>query len=444
MKKTLLSILFLGLIAVVAVTPYLFGMEAERIFEQQMTQLNSSRKISVADRRFRRGWFSSVAETTFAVRQRGIKAVAEHSIEHGPFPISDPLKYLFSLKPLQALIVSTLVLPDISASGEDISVGTLTTVINIDSTTDTSIDIPASNAQLADAATVAWDRIGGTVSFEPDRASWQGALDIGDIDWAQSESSVSLGHSKLKFLTFPGQTGLAMGQSSLVAESLKVRIPDSEHLFEFSSLELDSTATEQEQNVEYGLAGGFASALLPEMELSGARWHFSAHDLDRDTLTELNNMSVDSAVPLNKLLSLVSKRSAGLDSGMTLQTDSGPLAATVRIRLAGKAGTSNPLALIGALDGEMALDMPAAVTEMAARAAVERELSDPGSGGGDPPATGADESQFMANAVSARIQAWVDANLLTREGDRYRLHASVKDGSVSLNGEPVNILSLLR
>ena len=34
--------------------------------------------------------------------------------------------------------------------------------------------------------------------------------------------------------------------------------------------------------------------------------------------------------------------------------------------------------------------------------------------------------------------------LLTRNGDRYRFHASLGNGELSVNGEPFNILSLLR
>ena len=442
MKRLLLSILLLGLIAVAAVTPYLFGMEAERIFGQQMSLIDSSNKISVYDSRFRRGWFSSAAETTLAIRGRDISVIAEHTIEHGPFPISNPLGYLASLRPLQALVNSSLTLPGIGAAGDDLPLGTLTTTINIDGTTDTIVDIPAADAQLAEAATVAWKSVQGTIEFEPAGAAWQGAIEIGGFDWAQHESSVSLGKSGLAFHTFPGRTGLAMGQSKLTTDTLTARIPDSDHRFESSNVIIDSTATEQGQSVEYKFSGGFSSAQLPDLELSDANWHFSAQDLDLDTLTELNNLSVDSAVPLNKLLALVSKRSAGVDSGLTMQTESGPFAATARLRLTGSGSTSNPLALIGALDGDIVLEIPAAIAEIAARAAVERELPDPVTGSSDQPQQ--DNARFMADAVAARIQSWLDGNLLTRTGDGYRFNASVRGGSFSINGKPFNLLSLLR
>jgi len=444
MKRLLLSILLLGLIAVAAVTPYLFGMEAERIFGQQMSLIDSSNKISVVDSRFQRGWFSSAAETTLTLRGRDISVIAEHSIEHGPFPISNPLGYLASLRPLQALINTALTLPGIRASGKDQPLGTLITTINIDGTTETLVDIPAADAQLAEAATVAWESIHGTIEFEPADASWQGVIEMGGFDWAQRESSVNLGESKLTFRTFPGRTGLAMGQSTLTTDTLTARMPDSDHRFESSNVTIDSTATEQGRTVEYKLAGSFSSALLPDLELSDAIWHFSAQNLDLDTLTELNKLGVDSAVPLNKMLTLVSKRSAGMDSGLTMQTESGPFAATARLRLTGSGNTSNPLALIGALDGDIVLDFPAAIAEMAARVAVERELPDRVNGSPEQPNPPQDNARFMADAVSARIQSWLDGNLLTRVGDGYRFNASVRGGSFSINGKPFNLLSLLR
>lgn len=443
MRRLLLSVLLLGLIAVAAVTPYLFGVEAERIFEQQMTLLDSSNKISIVDRRFRRGWFSSTAETTVALRNGEFHVFSEHAIEHGPFPISNPLKYLVSLRPLQALITSTLARPGTAASNKDVSVGTLTTMVNIDGSTDTDIDIQASSTQLEDAATLAWGDVSGTVEFEPSRASWEGLVKMEEIDWVQHDSSISLGRSELTFLTFPGSTGLAMGESSLKLDALKARLPGSDHQFESGNLRVDSTAEEQGRNVKYSFNGGFSSALLPKLELSSARWHLSAHDLDLDSLTELNNLGAGAAVPLNKLLALVSRRSASLDSALSFQTDSGPLDASARIRLSGDGGTTNPLAIIGALDGEVELEFPPAVAKLAARAAVERELSDLGAGDGQP-VQNPDDEEFMDSMVSARIQSWLDGNLLTRDGDRYRFQASVRKGSLNVNGEPLNILSLLR
>ncbi len=183
---------------------------------------------------------------------------------------------------------------------------------------------------------------------------------------------------------------------------------------------------------------------MPTLELTGATWHLSAHDLDLDTLTDLNDLVVDSAIPLNKVLALVSKRNARLDSGLTLQTDSGPLAAAARVKLAGNGNSSNPLALIGALDGDIQLEVPAAVAELAALAAVKKELSDLDPGGQEQPMSAQDEEALMHQAVPARIQSWLDGNLLTREGDRYRFQASIREGSVSLNGKPFNLLSLLR
>lgn len=441
MRKLLLSALILGLAAVAVVTPYLFGMEAERIFERQMVLLNASNRISIVDSRFQRGWFSSTAETTVAIRDHGLNVFAEHYIQHGPFPIGDPLKYLLSLRPLQALIDSRLSLPGTGPARPDLSVGTLITTVNIDSTTSTRVEIPSGDTQLQDAATLAWQRIQGNVDFEPIQASWQGALDIGGIDWSQHESSFSLGKSVLTFLTFPGSTGLPMGQSSLATESVSARIPGSDHLFQSTDLTFDSTAVEQGRNVEYGFTGEIAQAVLPTLKLSGATWHVTARDLDLDTLTELNEMGVDTAIPLNKLLTLISRRNASLDSGLTLLTDSGPLDAMARVRMAGGGSSSNPLALIGAVDGEVSLEVPAAVADLAARAAVERELSDlgPGSQG-----SAQDDSALMDGAVQARIQSWLDANLLIRDGDRYKFHGSISDSSIKVNGKPLDILSMIR
>jgi uncharacterized protein YdgA (DUF945 family) len=443
MRRLILSALVLGAIAVAAVVPYLFGVEAERIFERQMALLDSSRGIGV-ESRFKRGWFSSTAETAVSLRDYDATVVAEHVIEHGPFPISAPGKYLLALRPLQALIDSTLSIPGAGDAGTDLDIGALYTVIDIDSATRTRIELPAADTRLRDAALLRWRRIQGQVDFDPSRSSWEGSIESDALDWTGRDATLGLGKWQLTFLTFPGKSGLTLGKSTLNADHLSAKMPGSDHVLRSTGLVIDSSASEQGQSAEVRISGSFGSAQLPEFALSEAKWHLSATNLDLDTLTELNRLSVDSAIPLNKLLTLVSRRSATLDSGLSLQTDAGPLAATARLRLAGAADPSNPLALIGALEGDVRLDMPAAVAEFAALAAVKRELSGLPPSGGEPSPSAFEDADLLENAAAARIQSWIDADALTRDGDRYRFEASIRDGSLSLNGKPFNVLSLLR
>lgn len=441
MKKLLLSTFFIALLTVTAVLPYWFGVEAERIFRRQMAVLDANNKISVVESGFKRGWLSSVAETTIAVRDRQITFLTVHTIEHGPFPVSDPIGRIISLRPLQALIHSKLSIPGVTQSGADLAIGTLTTTVNIDSTTNTLIDVPAADTQLPDAATLAWERVTGRVDFEPARASWQGNVNIGGVDWWQQDARFSVGESSLQFLSYPGSTGLAMGNSTLSTESIRVHIPGKEQSIESTKLVIESTAAEQGQNVGYTISGTLDSAVLPELEVTGGSWGLAARDLDLNILTDLNSMAIDTAIPFNKLIALVSKRNAKLESTLKLDTDSGPVAAVANVQLSANGQSPNPLMLIGALRGDMELEMPAAVVELAAQSAVNSELAKLENSGQAP----ADQNATIENgAVAERIQSWLDSNLLTRQGDRYRFRASINNGSLKINDKPFDFTSLLR
>jgi uncharacterized protein YdgA (DUF945 family) len=440
MKKLLLSTLFIALLALAAMLPYWFGVEAERIFHRQMAVLDASNKFSIVESRLKRGWLSSVAETTLAVRNREITVLAIHSIEHGPFPVSNPMRYIISLRPLQALIQSKLSLPG-TTPGTALAIGTLTTSVNIDSTTDTVIDVPPADRQLPEAATLAWKRISGRVDFDPSRASWQGNVIIEGVDWRQRDASFSTGESSLRFLSYPGSTGLAMGNSTLSMESLRVHIPGMEQSVESTKLVIESTAVEQGRNVGYTISGTLASSVLPALEVSAGNWSLAAQDLDLDILTDLNGMAIDTALPLNKLIALVAKRNAILKSTLNLDTDSGPVAATAKVQLSGNGKSPNPLMLIGALQGDIELEMPGAVVELAARSAINTELSKTDDRG----QAAQNQSQTIDNdAVSERIRSWIDSNMLTVQGDRYRFHASINNGSLRVNGKPFDFTSLLR
>jgi uncharacterized protein YdgA (DUF945 family) len=441
MKKLLLSTFFIAILALAAVLPYWFGVEAERVFHRQVAVLDSNNKFSVVESRFKRGWLSSVAETTLTLRNRDITVLGVHTIEHGPFPVSDPIRYIMNLRPLQALIHSKLSLPGTTPSGAVLATGTLTTSVNIDSTTNTLIDIPPADTQLPDAATLAWKRISGRVDFELSRASWQGNVNIGGVDWWQRDASLSVGESSLRFQSYPGSTGLAMGNSTLSMESLRGHIPGMEQSVDSTKLVIESTAVEQGQNVGYTISGTLASAVLPALEVSGGNWSLAAQDLDLDILTDLNGMDIDTALPLNKLIALVAKRNAILKSTLNLVTDSGPVAAAARVQLSGNGKSPNPLMLIGALQGDIELEMPATVAELAARSAINTEMSKMDGRG----QTAENLSRKIdSGAVSARIQSWIDSNMLTVQGDRYRFHASINNGSLRVNDKPFDFTSLLR
>jgi len=444
MKKILLSTLALALLSVVAVLPYLFGVQAERIFQQQMDLLDSNNKISIVESHFQRGWFSSVARTVIAIRDRKFTILAVHTIEHGPIPVSEPIQHILSLTPLQALIHSDLSIPGIAQSGGNLAMGALTTSVNIDSTTSTRIDIPPADTQTADAATLAWEAIAGRIVFEPARSSWKGIIHIGGVDWGQEESSFTIGRSTLEFLTYPGSTGLAMGNSTFSTESIQVHMPAVGGPVESTGLVIESTATEEGQNVGYTINGSLTSVMLPAIEVTGGNWSMAARDLDLDTLTDLNGIAIDAALPLNKLIALVSRRNAKLETALQLETDSGPVEVTTNVQLSGKGGSVNPLMLIGALRGDISLEMPGPVVALAAQSALKNEWSNQKGVGQDPEVSGNQDSESLNAAVSHKIQSWVDRNMLTRRGNQYLFRASINDGSVRLNGKPFDFLSLLR
>ena len=427
MKRILVITVIIALVVVTAATPYWFGVEAERIYQQQIDALESNNKITVVENRFQRGWLSSVAESRVFIEGTPAVIFAEHTIEHGPIPSGEPMKYIVSLQPLQALIRSRLSLQRRGQQNENIVVGTLLTTVSIDGNSSTQVDIPSADIQMDQSANLLWEQITGHVNFVPNESSWRGVITTEGTAWQQGDTDVQIGSSQIDFFSYPGSTGLALGNSTVSIESLQIHLPGAQGYLTARGLTFESTATEQGQNISYSLDGKIASADLSGLEISSGDWSVKVENLDLDSLTRLNDMEVGAAVPLNDLVALLSKRNAKAESSLKLVTDSGPFTADVRVIFSDSGGSKNPLVLLSALEGSVDLDIPAIMVEM-----IARSLSM------DVPTDATDD------AAAARIQSWLDSNILTRRGDRYRFRATITSGAVELNGKPFNFMSLLR
>lgn len=431
MKRILTITVLMALVVAAAATPYWFGVEAERIYHHQLNTLESNNKITVLDNRFQRGWLRSYAESRVSVSINGnpIVVFAEHTIEHGPIPSSDPMKYVVSLRPLQALIRSQLSFHKVKRQGEILAVGTLLTTVNIDSSTRTKVNIPSADIQMGQSATLLWEQITGHVDFAPAESSWQGVLTTAGFAWEQALAEVQFGPSELSFHSYPGSTGLPLGDSNLATESIRARLPGSQRYLTATDLTIDQTAREQDQNVSYSMDGRMASADLIDLAVHTGDWHLEAVNLDLASLTRLNNMEVGAAIPLNDLVGLISKQGAKLESSFKFATDSGPFTADAKITLSDNGGSTNPLTVLSGLTGSLTVDMPPTVVDLMARSSLLNETAG---------------TTVSDDAVAAKIQSWVDDDFLTRHGERYRLLATIKDGAVEVNNRPFNFMSLLR
>lgn len=439
MKRVLLVTLIAAVTVVLGAVPYWFGVEAERIYRHQISSLGASSKVTVLENRFERGWLRSYAESKIAVGGLPMVVLAEHTIEHGPIPVSAPVKHIISLRPMQALIRSRMVVQRMQTTDENLAMGTLLTRVNIDGTTRTQVNVPAGSVQFDPLNVLSWQQVSGDVDFDPAKGAWQGAIDLAGAEWREGAASIRIGTSGLKFLTYPGSGGLALGSSTLATESLEGQLPQSHARFIVRDVAMDSTASEQDHKVRYTLGGTMGSADFADLKIDNGDWKVVIEDLDLEALGKLNDMEVGGAIPLNDLMTMVSRHQARFESSLSLATHSGPFTASAKMRLSDSSnGSTNPLVLLSALVGSLDLDMPHTVVEIIARSVLHADFAQSGQ-----PSAG-NQGYAPEEAVSGKIQSWVNGNILTRQGDRYRFQATINNGAIQLNGKPFNLMSLLR
>lgn len=429
MRKIILTV-GLAFAVVIGALPYWFGVEAERVFGEQIERLGEGDRIIITDSRFERGWLRSEASTTLSFEDSGMVVFARHTIEHGPFPASDPIRFVVSLRPLQAFVRSRIWNSGVDVQTPETSLGTLLTAVNMDGSTQTNLDIPAAAIQLEQDAILDWGSISGEVNYSPADAIWLGEIHFERVGWRQSEAELSIDRSAFSFESSQGSTGLAMGSSTLTTGGVNASLPGLPGSLRARELVINSTASEKNQSVSYRISTRADSTELPNIKIVDGNWTLAFNDLDLASLTRLNGVGTGDALPLGDLIAVITKRRASFQSALNAETDSGPLTASASLLLAGESNTTNPLLLLATVQGELEFNLPPPIVEMAAQSRLAQEY------GAMP--EGADNT-----AVTHKIQSWLDAKVLTKEDGLFRLRASIDKGSVRLNGEPFNLMSLL-
>ena len=108
--RVILIFVALTVLAVVGTT-YWFGVEAETTYKNIQEGLSQYGNVQIIKRKYNRGWFSSEAETELGIRV-GAKKIAililNDRISHGPIPIRELIGPDSRLKPVRAIINSTI------------------------------------------------------------------------------------------------------------------------------------------------------------------------------------------------------------------------------------------------------------------------------------------------------------------------------------------------
>ncbi len=424
MKRWLLILVVAVAVAAVA-APWWSGVQAERIYADQLRELEDRGVAKVAQSSFQRGWFQSSARSELELSDSPFTVSANHQIRHGPFPRLGSATAA-ALRPAYADVVTEATL---RLSGDHGAVWstplTAHTTITWNGDGDTRLRVAPSAFEDSDGTRLSWQAVEGELILRAHDDTVSGSLRGAGAVLDGPRGNLAIGPYVVTFTSPTADNGLSLGTSALRVDTLTVTNSGRPPL-RVDGLALTTDASVGDDSVSYRLAVAFAALGYDSDQLGPGRWELALDDVDADSVRALARRDGDTgATPWLEGLQRIVARRPRVDSTLEVSTDDGPVSATLELRLAENVPLPSLFAALSALRAELRARAPKPVVIQAAALLMERTRI-----------LGRSEAGASADSV---VQQWVDNGFLIADPDHYRIGAVYEGGQLSINGAPLTL-----
>jgi hypothetical protein len=202
MKKIILLIIAFLVIVALGTIPYWTGIEAEKRFTKINPKIYAAADLKLLDTSYQRGWFSSVALSSFEMPRQFSSAAANlqrltvvHKIDHGLMPITDALINTTLYSGADNDTASTPV-------SEQSAILTMRTVVQVNGDTVSTLEVPALGLQDENAH-LQWQGLQGKVSTKHRLADVQTQIQTPQIQLETDEGRIVLQNAQLQLSMQP-------------------------------------------------------------------------------------------------------------------------------------------------------------------------------------------------------------------------------------------------
>jgi uncharacterized protein YdgA (DUF945 family) len=457
--------------------PYWFGIQTEKVYNDIIDTYSRTGNVSIVEKSYEKGWLNSRAKTTFIIKNGDadlIKFEESDTIYHGPFPVQAVLSGLGGITPVMAVIDSKLVLVPADESEfsnfiKKLPPVSLLTRLSMDGGGITDITMPGiESEQGEEGEKLEWQGLTGDVKFSPEFKDVDTELKSPGLNITGKESDVSVtgiaADSRLKYVG--PENKYPVGDINFTVAEVAIRTKDESSgeydNFSITGIELTGTSTESE-----GLLNSTHSLGFRELDAGGGKYgpggyELAIRNIDMESWIKIqellkNNQKAPQTeeqrqVFMTELMKIVPgliKKSPEIElTKLSIKTSEGSLDGHLKISVDG-AGldnpelASNPLFLIAAIKADAKVAVTKSLLETIITDYKKEEIADDFRKADDeiPPP---DEIAGMAKEeMGDEIKGLMDQGIITESTDNYELNAAYEMGQITLNGQPLDMQSLI-
>jgi len=475
MRVTIIIVLIL-ILAVLGL-PFWFGMETEKTYSNVTEDYSKSEHLTILDQTYERGWLNSKAETTFILKNGDndlIKLHQNDTIYHGPIPLQLLFKGKAGIVPVMAIIDSDVLLIPVKESEysdfiKEIPPASLVTTLSLGGSGTTDISMPGVQAQSAEGdRTFTWSGLNGVVNFTQDFRQVVSDLESAGIEVDGKDMNVSVsgikGISNLNYKTEGYKQPTGNADFSIDRIILKSTDAQSGEEEEITIRNVDITGSTE---VEAGTMNSTHSLSFGELTVGGGTYGPGGYELAVSNIDTKSWEKIQELVSKNEnmeqteeareqfmselmriLPGLVMKSPRIELSNLSLETDKGSLRGNALISVDGSnldnpELAANPLFLITAVKASAELSVAKPLLDNVITDYKKEELIEDHKKLGEELPSDEELRSLAAEDAKEEIGKLIDQKIVTASGDDYVITASYELGQVTLNGQPLDLDSLL-
>ncbi len=476
MRRVMLVIALVVVLALFGL-PYWFGIQTEKAYNDIVSKYSETGGISIVDKSYERGWLNSKAKTAFIIKNGDaelIKLEESDTIYHGPFPVQAVLSGRAGLTPVMAVIDSKVVPVPVGESEyseiiKKIPPASLLTRLSLDGGGITDITMPGVETGAGgDGEKLKWEGLTGDVRFGPEFKDVDTGLKSPGLHITGKESDVTItgieADSRIKYVGPENKYPVGDIKFTVGDVVVKSKEENSGEYDNFSVTGIGLTGTSAESG---GLIDSTHSLGFKELRAGGSTYGPGGYELAirnidmaswiqiQELLKKNQNASQseeERAVFMTELMKIVPgliKKSPEIElTKLSIKTNEGSLDGRLKISVDGSNMdnpelASNPLFLVTAIKADAKLAVTKRLLETVINDYKREEITEDFRKADDEIPPDEEIAGMAKEETGDEIKGLMDQGIITETDDNYELSASYEMGQITLNGQPLDMQSLI-
>jgi uncharacterized protein YdgA (DUF945 family) len=457
-KKIIIGVLALiTLAAILAGLPYFAGLRTEKYFLETMNAYSEYPYINFRVTDYKRGWFTSYAESAMEINimNEKIPVAFKHEIEHGP-----SLSNIGLAKVITRISFSEKTESELNYYFKERAPIEMTTYIGMLGGQEIELTIPSFDGHPngKDNVNINWKGLDGKIDVASDMSRYAGKIKAPLLAISEQKGGAARIDNIVMDMDMKQRAeGLWLGNTSVNIDSIEFYIdkkkPDSEiEKINIKGISFDQTSSEEDGLISQAVIGRADSITAVDRTFKEGVFDAEIRNVSMEAFLNLqhkmkviaeNNLPEDEArkrifeAMKDLLPEFLSHSPEYIINRVAFSSDKGDIHANARVKYVGN-GDYKAFDPVNDLACDAMLSVPKEFLREIALTFTRKQISNQLKPAGTN-MTEEDFEKLCQQAVDKNIEVLLQNNFIVEDGDTYTSRFALGDAGMTLNGKSLNI-----